>query len=184
MVRLYTDEEMDARCRDYRPVPMKLNKLVYGLEGVGTNPLTNTKSDRMLTLPAANINLATKSNVKLNTIPASVIEKRYNSLYQDVIIDGKKISNEEEIETKTETEFIDWRTLPRRTKDQMTEAKEMGKEDKAAEEVASVYVDPVTGEVEELMEPYLEVSYSEETVEETVKEPVKEAPKPDIRRRY
>jgi len=145
MVRLYSDEEMDEKCKDYRPVPLKLYRVVYGLEGRGTNPLTTTTSDRMMALPSANVNLATKSNIRLNSVPASVIQKRYNSLYQEVIVEGKKINTEPDIETPKPT------SAP-------TSAPAVNPEDERPppneqpEQVISVYVDPVTGETEELME--------------------------------
>ena len=159
MVRLYSDEEMDEKCKDYRPVPLKLYRVVYGLEGRGTNPLTTTTRDRMLALPSANVNLATKSNLRLNPVPASVIQKRYNSLYQDVIVEGKKINTEIDIE---DVEYIaDKKTRVRRTKKQMIEAGLMGEEDvdadeaerlREGEEVVATVVDPETGEIEELVE--------------------------------
>jgi len=98
MVRLYSDAEMDEKCKDFRPVPLKLYRVVYGLEGKGTNPLTTTKSDRMMALPGANINLATKSNIPLNPVPASLVKLRYNELYQDVIVEGKKLNQDIDIE--------------------------------------------------------------------------------------
>jgi len=156
MVRLYSDEEMDEKCKDYRPVPLKLYRVVYGLEGRGTNPLTTTTSDRMMALPSANVNLATKSNIRLNSVPASVIQKRYNSLYQDVIVEGKNIN----IEPDIEGEYMQERAKRvRRTKAQMAEAGLMGEEDfdadeyeRLREEVISVFIDPVTGIEEELIE--------------------------------
>ncbi len=169
MVRLYSDEEMDEKCKDYRPVPLKLYRVVYGLEGRGTNPLTTTTRDRMMALPSANVNLATKSNLRLNSVPASVIQKRYNSLYQDVIVEGRKINTEIGIET--EDIFIKKAKRIRRTKQQMTEAGLMGEEDFDADEaerlrevvataegtaegedVVATYIDPETGEIEELVE--------------------------------
>jgi len=161
MVRLYSDEEMDEKCKDYRPVPLKLYRVVYGLEGRGTNPLTTTRSDRMLALPSANVNLATKTNIRLNRVPASVIKKRYNSLYQDVIVEGKNIN----IEPDIEGEYMEERAKRvRRTKAQMAEAGRMGEEDFDAEEVISVFIDPVTGITEELRTE-LEPGETEEPVE-------------------
>jgi len=176
MVRLYSDEEMDEKCKDYRPVPLKLYRVVYGLEGRGTNPLTTTRSDRMLALPSANVNLATKTNIRLNRVPASVIKKRYNSLYQDVIVEGKNIN----IEPDIEGEYMEERAKRvRRTKAQMAEAGRMGEEDFDAdeaeagrmgeedfdaEEVISVFIDPVTGITEELRTE-LEPGETEETEE-------------------
>ena len=148
MVKLYTDEEMDEKCKDFRPVPLKLYGVVYGLESRATNPLTNIKSDRMLSVPAANINLATKSNIRLNTIPASVIEKRYNSLYQDVIVGGKNINTEIDIEMPIPT--------PAPAVNPEDERPPPNKEPEltgGSEAVISTYVDPSTGEVEELMQP-------------------------------
>lgn len=141
MVRLYSDEEMDEKCKDYRPVPLKLYRVVYGLEGRGTNPLTTTTSDRMMALPSANVNLATKSNLRLNSVPASVIQKRYNSLYQDVIVEGKKINTEIDIET------------PKPTSAPVVDPEdERPPPNEEPEQVISVVIDPVTGETEELME--------------------------------
>jgi hypothetical protein len=89
---------MDEKCKDFRPVPLKLYRVVYGLEGKGTNPLTTTKSDRMMAPPGGNINLATKSNIPLNPVPASIVMKRYNELYESVIVEGDKLNTDIDIE--------------------------------------------------------------------------------------
>lgn len=159
MVRLYSDEEMDQKCKDYRAVPLKLYRVVYGLESNGLNPLTNTKSDRMLALPSGNINLATKSNLRLNPVPASVVQLRYNSLYNDVVVEGKNLNTEIDIETPipTSAPAVD-------PEDERPPANEEP-ETQRPENVISTVIDPTTGEVEELLEPQ------------------KSVPKPDAKRR-
>ena len=159
MVRLYTDEQSDEKCKDYRPVPLKLYRVVYGLESNGLNPLTNTKSDRMMAVPSGNINLATKSNIRLNAVPASVVQLRYNSLYNDVIVEGKKLNTEIDIETPKPT------SAPAVDPEEERPPANEEPETQRPENVISTVVDPSTGETEELMEP-----------ERTV-------PKPDAKRR-
>tara|TARA_R110002051_G_scaffold3087_5_gene16627 strand:- start:1768 stop:2358 length:591 start_codon:yes stop_codon:yes gene_type:complete len=160
MVRLYTDEQSDENCKDYRPVPLKLYRVVYGLEGKGTNPLTNTKSDRMLALPSGNINLATKSNLRLNAVPASVVQLRYNELYNNVVVEGKKLNTEIDIETPKPT------SAPADNPEEERPPPNEAPETEIPEKVISTFVDPATGEVEELIEPA-----------------AKSVPKPDAKRR-
>ncbi len=166
MVRLYTDEQMDEKCKDFRPVPLKLYRVVYGLEGKGTNPLTTTKSDRMMSLPSANINLATKSNIPLNPVPASMVKLRYNQLYENVIVDGKKLNTEIDIEKPvlTSAPVID----PEEERPPPNEVPETT----GSESVISTVIDPTTGEIEELME----------TPETTPERSTKDIPKPQARK--
>jgi len=169
MVRLYTDEQVDEKCKDYRPVPLKLYRVVYGLEGNGLNTLTNTKSDRMMALPSANINLATKSNIPLNPVPASQVVLRYNELYQDVIVEGKKLNTDINIEepVPTSAPVIE-------PEDERPPPNEEPETTGGSEAVISSVIDPETGEIEELMGP-------EETPERTPEERP-ELPKPRARK--
>ena len=159
MVRLYTDEQSDINCKDYRAVPLKLYRVVYGLESNGLNPLTNTKSDRMLSLPSGNINLATKSNLRLNPVPASQVVLRYNSVYNDVVVEGKNLNTEIDIETPKPT------SAPAVNPEEERPPPNEEPENERPEKVISTFVDPATGEVEELIEPQ------------------KSVPKPDAKRR-
>ena len=131
MVRFYSDAEMDEKCKEYRTVPLKLNKLVYGLQGSGENILTNLTTNKILAPPSVNLNLATISNVPLNPNPASQIVLNYGKLYDDVIVNKKSLN--EEIKDEPFEEVI--RKRKRRTKFQMNEAREMGGEDFDAPEV-------------------------------------------------
>jgi len=114
MVRLFSDAQMDEKCKEYRPVPLKLYRVVYGLAGRGANPLTTMKSDRMISLPGANINLATKSNIPLTTAPASKVELQYKLIYDDIIVKGNKLDTnirledpgEEDVEEKYDLDYI------------------------------------------------------------------------------
>jgi len=98
MVRFYTDAEMDEKCKEYRTVPLKLNKLVYGLQGSGENILTNLTTNKILAPPSVNLNLATISNVPLNPNPASQIVLNYGKLYDDVIVNNKSLNEENPLE--------------------------------------------------------------------------------------
>jgi len=145
MVRYYTDEEMDEKCKEYRTVPLKLNKLVYGLQGSGANILTNTTTNKILAPPSVNLNLATISNIPLNPNPASQIVLNYNKLYEDVIVNDKPLNEENPLEynrddfdrfaeeaqaAETEEPFEEVKKKrKRRTKAQVLEAREMGEED-------------------------------------------------------
>ena len=140
MVRFYSDAEMDEKCKEYRTVPLKLNKLVYGLQGSGENILTNLTTNKILAPPSVNLNLATISNVPLNPNPASQIVLNYGKLYDDVIVNKKSLNEENPLEYDRD-ELIDEpfeeviRKRKRRTKFQMNEAREMGGEDFDAPEV-------------------------------------------------
>ena len=160
MVRLYSDAEMDEKCKDFRPVPLKLYRVVYGLEGKGTNPLTTTKSDRMMALPGANINLATKSNIPLNPVPASLVKLRYNELYEDVIVEGKKLNQDIDIEepiptsapaVDPEDERPPPNEEPETERPSGTSGETAGSDVRSREGVIGTVVDPETGEIEELI---------------------------------
>ena len=107
MVRFFTDEEMYEKCKEYRPVPLKLYRVVYGLAAKGTNPLTTSKSDRMMALPGANINLATSSNIPLTPAPASKVELQYKLLYDDVIVKGNKLDTNIRLEDPSEGDIVE-----------------------------------------------------------------------------
>ncbi len=179
MVRFYTDAEMDEKCKEYRTVPLKLNKLVYGLQGSGENILTNLTTNKILAPPSVNLNLATISNVPLNPNPASQIVLNYGKLYDDVIVNNKSLNEENPLEydrdefdrfaseAEGDTDEFEFpagmnefdfelreegRSYNRRNRKQMNEAREMGKEDFRAPEVLVKEIE-FDGDAEDFLAP-------------------------------
>ena len=167
MVKLFTDEEMDEKCKDYDPIPMKFAQEILHREQREdrVNILNGMlKSPYKTGQPPANVNMDANAISKLAPISADAFLKSYNDK-----VDGLMIAEERELaqqmveleeipsedineeifeaeeamrrqrdrEVQTDPEPVDnsramvIKKRVRRTKKEVEEARQMGKEDKS-----------------------------------------------------
>ncbi len=169
MVKLFTDEEMDEKCKDYDPIPMKFAQEILHREQREdrVNILNGMlKSPYKTGQPPANVNMYANGISKLAPISAEAFLKAYNDkvdglmiaeereLAQQMVeleeIPSEDIDINEEIfeaeeamrrqrdrEVQTDSEPVDnsramvIKKRVRRTKKEVEEARQMGKEDKS-----------------------------------------------------
>ncbi len=140
MVKLFTDEEMDEKCKDYDPIPMKVAQdVLHRKENPDRINILNgvIKSPYRIGQPPANVNMYASQIGMMTPVNAEAYLKEYNKF-----VGGKIITQEKEIEQRmnesTQTEQEEKPKRVRRTKEQVTEAKEMGTEDLDAPETELV----------------------------------------------
>ncbi len=140
MVKLFTDEEMDEKCKDYDPIPMKVAQdVLHRKENPDRINILNgvIKSPYRIGQPPANVNMYASQIGMMTPVNAEAYLKEYNKF-----VGGKIITQEKEIEQRmnesTQTEQEEKPKRVRRTKEQVTEAKDMGTEDLDAPETELV----------------------------------------------
>ncbi len=140
MVKLFTDEEMDEKCKDYDHIPMKVAQdVLHRKENPDRINILNgvIKSPYRIGQPPANVNMYASQIGMMTPVNAEAYLKEYNKF-----VGGKIITQEKEIEQRmnesTQTEQEEKPKRVRRTKEQVTEAKDMGTEDLDAPETELV----------------------------------------------
>jgi len=89
MVRLFTDEQMDERCKEYRPIPMRLYPKTLVIEKEGeANILGNMRRKEMFAPPPATVSSLINSNMiidaNLSRKPLN-LAKNYDKIYGEFI---------------------------------------------------------------------------------------------------
>ena len=136
MVKLFTDEEMNEKCKDYDPIPMKVAQHILHLgeredrvnilNGVIKSPYKTGQAPANVNMYANGIERFTKSRVK-----AELFIQEYNK-----VVDAKMVEEEKELEQgiDAETQTDPEPKRVRRTKKEVDEARQMGDEDVDASE--------------------------------------------------
>ena len=115
MVKLFTDEEMDESCKDYRAIPLALRDDIFTINNQDTEL-------KIGYVTPVNINQYSISLSKFYGIDKGEYVKEYNKIYD------KKIA-ETTIDEDIIEEIKPKRKRLRRTKTQMKNAKGMAEED-------------------------------------------------------
>lgn len=115
MVKLFTDEEMDESCKDYRAIPLALRDDIFNINNQDTEL-------KIGYVTPVNINQYSISLSKFYGIDKGEYVKEYNKIYD------KKIA-ETTIDEDIIEEIKPKRKRLRRTKTQMKNAKGMAEED-------------------------------------------------------
>lgn len=131
MVKLFTDEEMDEKCKDYDPIPMKVAQdILHRNERDDRVNILNgvIKSPYRIGQPPANVNMYANGVQKLTggRIRAELFIQEYNK-----VVDAKIVEKEKEIEQgiDAETQTDPEPKRVRRTKREVEESRQMGNED-------------------------------------------------------
>ena len=131
MVKLFTDEEMNEKCKDYDPIPMKVAQdVLHRKDDPDKINILNgvIKSPYRIGQPPANVNMYASQIGMMTPISAETYLREYNKF-----VKGKVIEQEKEIEQRldesTQTDPEEPPKRVRRTKQEVTEAREMGGED-------------------------------------------------------
>ncbi len=160
MVKLFTDEEIDERCKDYDPIPMKVAQAVLHRKNDPDkiNILNGViKSDIKTGQPPANVNMYANQIGRMNFgVSAEQYLREYNRFVSAKLIEEENRLMQEQIELMGEedVDVYDIESTPpdlerdssapftevkpkrkRRTKFQAMEAREMGEEDVDAPDV-------------------------------------------------
>mgnify|MGYP003114226746 CR=1 FL=1 len=160
MVKLFTDEEIDERCKDYDPIPMKVAQDVLHRKADPNkiNILNGViKSDIKTGQPPANVNMYANQIGRMNFgVSAEQYLKEYNRFVSAKLIEEENRLMQEQIQLMGEedVDVYDIESTPpslerdssapftevkpkrkRRTKFQAMEAREMGDEDVDAPDV-------------------------------------------------
>ena len=140
MVKLFTDEEMDEKCKDYDPIPMKVAQdVLHRKEDPDKINILNgvIKSPYRIGQPPANVNMYASAIGEMTPVSADKYLSEYNKFVKGKIIEQEKEMEQRIDETITETEPEETPKRVRRTKLEVTEARIMGSEDVDATEPAS-----------------------------------------------
>lgn len=131
MVKLFTDEEMNEKCKDYDPIPMKVAQdVLHRKDDPDKINILNgvIKSPYRIGQPPANVNMYASQIGMMTPISAETYLREYNKF-----VKGKVIEQEKEIEQRldesTQTDPEEPPKRVRRTKQEVTEARTMGGED-------------------------------------------------------
>lgn len=92
MVKLFTDEEMDEKCKDYDPIPMKVAQdILHQEEREDRVNILNgvVKSPYRIGQPPANVNMYATQISNMTPVKSSAFLKEYNK-----VVDGKMIADE------------------------------------------------------------------------------------------
>lgn len=140
MVKLFTDEEMDEKCKDYDPIPMKVAQdVLHRKENPDRINILNgvIKSPYKVGQPPANVNMYASQIGMMTPVNAEEFLREYNKFVGEKLISEEK-EIEQRIDESTQTEQEEKPKRVRRTKQQVTEAKDMGAEDLDAPETELV----------------------------------------------
>jgi len=136
MVKLFTDEEMNEKCKDYDPIPMKVAQdVLHRKDDPDKINILNgvIKSPYRIGQPPANVNMYASQIGMMTPISADTYLREYNKF-----VKGKVIEQEKEIEQRldesTQTDPEEPPKRVRRTKQEVTEARIMAGEDEDANE--------------------------------------------------
>ena len=129
MVKLFTDEEMNEKCKDYDPIPMKVAQdVLHRKEDPDRINILNgvIKSPYRIGQPPANVNMYASQIGMMTPISAETYLKEYNKFVSGKIVEQEK-ELEQRIDEGTQTEPEPKRI--RRLKKEVSEAKKMKDED-------------------------------------------------------
>jgi glutamine synthetase type III len=96
MVKLFTDEEMDEKCKDYDPIPMKVQQdVLHRKEPEDRINILNgvIKSPFRIGQPPANVNMYASQIGMMTPVNAETYLREYNRF-----VDGRMIEQERELE--------------------------------------------------------------------------------------
>jgi len=92
MVKLFTDEEMDEKCKDYDPIPMKVAQdILHQEEREDRVNILNgvVKSPYRIGQPPANVNMYANQIGQMTPINPDAFLKEYNR-----VVDGKMVADD------------------------------------------------------------------------------------------
>ena len=131
MVKLFTDEEMDEKCKDYDPIPMKVAQdVLHRKEDPDKVNILNgvIKSPYRIGQPPANVNMYASQIGMMTPISADKFLSEYNKFVGRKIIEQEK-EIEQRIDESIQTDPEEKPKRVRRTKQEVTEARTMDSED-------------------------------------------------------
>lgn len=131
MVKLYTDEEMNEKCKDYDPIPMLVAQdVLHRKEPDDRVNILNgvVKSPYKIGQPPASVNMYASQIGSMTPVSADKFIEEYNRF-----VGNKIIEKEKEIEQSINLNAVDPQPIikirKRRTKNEMFNAYMMGIED-------------------------------------------------------
>ena len=131
MVKLFTDEEMNEKCKDYDPIPMKVAQdVLHRKDDPDKINILNgvIKSPYRIGQPPANVNMYASQIGMMTPISAETYLREYNKFVKGKVIEQEK-QIEQRLDESTQTDPEEPPKRVRRTKQEVTEARTMGGED-------------------------------------------------------